>query len=58
MEWLIDTGCNVTIMSQKVYARILIQEQLKLSPCEIILIQANGESLKVTKVKYSILNVN
>ena len=47
MEWLIDTGCNVAIMSQKVYARIPIQEWQKLSPCEIILTQANGESLNV-----------
>ena len=47
MDWLIDTGCSVTLLSTKVYYDIPAHERPKLSPYDRLLTQASGAPLQV-----------
>ena len=48
LDWLIDTGCSVTLISTGVYYDIPDHERPKLSPYEIELTQAGGTPLQVS----------
>ena len=47
IEWLIDTGCSVTILSADVFFRIPIEKRPKLMRSEQLLSQADGTPLEV-----------
>ena len=47
LDWLIDTGCSVTLMSTKVYYDIPASMRPKLSPYDRLLTQASGTPLQV-----------
>ena len=47
LEWLIDTGCSVTLMSTKVYQGISANQRPKLRSYTGLLSQASGTPMKV-----------
>ena len=47
IDWLIDTGCSVTLMATRVYERIPDHEKPRLSPYTKVLTQAGGTPLEV-----------
>ena len=46
MEWLVDTGCDVALLSSKVYYEIPSHLKPKLSQSDIELVQADGTPLE------------
>ena len=50
VEWLIDTGCDPTIVSRKVFSQIPIQKRPTLEPCSTELVQADGTPLQIDGV--------
>ena len=47
LDWLIDTGCSVTLLSTRVYYDIPASKRPKLSPYNSLLTQAGGTPLSV-----------
>ena len=46
VDWLVDTGCNLTLLSDKAYHRIPVAKRPLLKPYHFSLSLANGEPLK------------
>ena len=46
VEWLIDTGCNLTLLSETAYHRIPVARRPILKPYYYSLSAANGDPLK------------
>ena len=45
MDWLVDTGCDVTLLPSKIYFGILPHRRPELLPCDQDLAQADGTPL-------------
>ena len=47
MDWLADTGCDMVLISTRVYLGIPAQERPKLRACSTVLTQADGQPLDI-----------
>ena len=47
LDWLVDTGCSITILSDKVYSQIPVEDRPELSPHAKELVSADGTPLNI-----------
>ena len=57
MEWLVDTGCNLTLLSESAYHEIPIAKRPILEPYLYPISLANGAPLRVIGRAYFELEV-